>query len=94
MIHFDTYEFVSDLTKSGMEVHQASTLSKKLKGIFDGQYSDLATKQDVEKVASECRSEIALVKTELKGEIQMLRWMIGILVAAVVASLIQHNFIH
>jgi hypothetical protein len=94
MIHFDTHEFIQDLTKSGMEAKQASTLSNQLKAVFDGQRTELATKHDVEKVTLECRSEIALVKTELKGDIQTLKWMIGFLMAAVVASLIQHNFIH
>jgi len=101
MIHFDTHEFIQDLTNSGMDAKQASTLSNQLKAVFDGQRTELATKHDVEKVTLECRSEIALVnseialvKTELKGDIQTLKWMIGFLMAAVVASLIQHNFIH
>ena len=62
---------------------QIADLPKELKEIFNQNSDHLATKSDIREV-----------KMELKGEIHLLRWMIGFVMAAIVASLIQHNFIH
>jgi len=83
MVTFDTIKFYKEMSKAGMEDKQAITMSKELQEIFSQNSDHLASKSDIREV-----------KTELKDEIHLLRWMIGFVMAAIVASLIQHNFIH
>jgi hypothetical protein len=83
MVTFDTLKFYKEMSNAGMEEKQAITISKELQEIFSQNSDHLATKSDIREV-----------KMELKGEIYSLRWMIGFVMAAIVASLIQHNFIH
>lgn len=83
MVTFDTLRFYKEMSNAGMEEKQAITISKELQEIFSQNSDHLATKSDIREV-----------KMELKGEIYLLRWMIGFVMAAIVASLIQHNFIH
>jgi hypothetical protein len=83
MVTFDTLKFYKEMSNAGMEEKQAITISKELQEIFSQNSDHLATKSDIREV-----------KMELKGEIYLLRWMIGFVMAAIVASLIQHNFIH
>jgi aminoglycoside phosphotransferase len=83
MVTFDILKFYKEMSNAGMEEKQAITISKELQEIFNQNSDHLATKSDIREV-----------KMELKGEIHLLRWMIGFVMAAIVASLIQHNFIH
>ena len=83
MVTFDTIKFYKEMSKARMEDKQAITMSKELQEIFSQSSDHLASKSDIREV-----------KTELKDEIHLLRWMIGFVMAAIVASLIQHNFIH
>ena len=67
---FDTYEYISDLEKSGVGREQAEALSKAHIKIFrDLMEEKLATKEDLQSVKTELKQEIASVKTELKQEI-------------------------
>ncbi len=83
MVIFDTLQSVNALTKSGMDVQQATTLTVILKGLFESQYGNLVTKQDLDKLSTECKAEIKSVK-----------WMLSIFGAIVMAAIVQHNFIH
>jgi hypothetical protein len=83
MVTFDTLKFYKEMSNAGMEEKQAITISKELQEIYSQNSDHLATKSDIREV-----------KMELKGEIHLLRWMIGFVMAAIVASLIQPNFIH
>lgn len=77
MVTFDTLKFYKEMSNAGMEEKQAITISKELQEIFSQNSDHLATKSDIREV-----------KMELKGEIYLLRWMIGFVMAAIVASLI------
>jgi aminoglycoside phosphotransferase len=79
MVTFDTLKFYKEMSKAGMEDKQAITMSKELQEIFSQNSDHLASKSDIREV-----------KTELKGEIHLLRWMIGFVMVAIV----QHGFAH
>jgi hypothetical protein len=61
-----------------------------LKDLIDGQFGHLATKQDLEKISTDCKAEIFEVKTEIKA----LKWMIGSFGLIVMVAIIQHGFVH
>lgn len=86
----DTLKTMSELTNSGMDAKQARTITTLLKDLIDGQFGHLATKQDLEKISSDCKAEIFEVKTEIKA----LKWMIGSFGLIVMVAIIQHGFVH
>lgn len=90
MIYMDTLKTMSELTNSGMDAKQARTITTLLKNLIDGQFGHLATKQDLEKISSDCKAEIFEVKTEIKA----LKWMIGSFGLIVMVAIIQHGFVH
>ncbi len=90
MIYMDTLKTMSELTNSGMDAKQARTITTLLKDLIDGQFGHLATKQDLEKISSDCKAEIFEVKTEIKA----LKWMIGSFGLIVMVAIIQHGFVH
>jgi hypothetical protein len=90
MIYMDTLKTRSELTNSGMDAKQARTITTLLKDLIDGQFGHLATKQDLEKISTDCKAEIFEVKTEIKA----LKWMIGSFGLIVMVAIIQHGFVH
>jgi hypothetical protein len=90
MIYMDTLKTMSELTNSGMDAKQARTITTLLKNLIDGQFGHLATKQDLEKISTDCKAEIFEVKTEIKA----LKWMIGSFGLIVLVAIIQHGFVH
>lgn len=90
MIYMDTLKTMSELTNSGMDAKQARTITTLLKNLIDGQFGHLATKQDIEKISTDCKAEIFEVKTEIKA----LKWMIGSFGLIVMVAIIQHGFVH
>ena len=90
MIYMDTLKTMSELTNSGMDAKQARTITTLLKDLIDGQFGHLATKQDLEKISTDCKAEIFEVKTEVKA----LKWMIGSFGLIVMVAIIQHGFVH
>jgi hypothetical protein len=90
MIYMDTLKTMSELTNSGMDAKQARTITTLLKDLIDGQFGHLATKQDLEKISTDCKAEIFEVKTEIKA----LKWMIGSFGLIVMVAIIQHGFVH
>ncbi|MBU3599183.1 DUF1640 domain-containing protein [Polynucleobacter sp. 30F-ANTBAC] len=97
MIFFDTLQSVNDLTESGMELQQAKSIMGLFKKLIEGQYSHLATKQDLEKLSTECKADICELKFEIgsiKSEIKSIKWMLSAFGAIVIVAIVQHNFIH
>ena len=90
MIFFDTLQSVNDLTESGMELQQAKSITQLIKKLIESQYANLATKQDLDKLSSECQFEIG----SIKSEIQSIKWMLSAFGAIVIVAIVQHNFIH
>lgn len=72
---FDTLEFVKELEVAGISrTHaeaQAHALSKVCLQVFEANIKELATKDNVQGVQTNLRSEIQAVETNLRGEIQV-----------------------
>lgn len=78
-IPFDTLKFVKRLEASGVPVAQAEATAE---AFAEATSQELATKSDLSEM-----------KTELKGEIAILKWMVGFILAGV-GSLILKSFFH
>ncbi|MDR1849745.1 MAG: CCDC90 family protein [Zoogloeaceae bacterium] len=76
---FDTLEFVKTLEAKGFKKDQAEGLSAAMKQTFNS--SDIATKNDIEKLELRIRADIAPLK-----------WMTGVTVAGVISLIIKSFF--
>ncbi|MBF0472769.1 MAG: DUF1640 domain-containing protein [Nitrospirae bacterium] len=85
----DTYVLIKRLKEAGMPEPQAVVMSDVIKQVEASRSDVLATKSDVQLV----RAEIQQVKTELKAEIQLIRWMLGVLIAGMVSLVLKAFFI-
>ena len=79
---FDTYTFIKRLKEAGMPEQQAIVMSDTFKQVEQSRLDSLATKADV-----------LQAKTELSGEITLLRWMVGVLIAGTVSLILKAFFI-
>jgi len=85
-ITFDTLKFVETLEEAGVERRQASAIAAAVQQTHE--VADVATKADLLGLESSTdskfdllRKDIALVRSELRGEQILLRWMLGAVLA-------------
>ena len=97
MLYIDTLKTVNQLVDSGFEGKQAKTLVSIFNECLNTQLGRLATKDDLDRIAKECKSEINEIKIEIKTintEIKTIKWILGIFAGIVVATMVQHNLMH
>ena len=85
----DTLGYAEALEQSGFSPDQAKGAAKALNNTVG---EELATKADLAQLGTELRAEINELRTEItevKGDIKLLRWMLGIVVIAVVIPLVR-----
>jgi hypothetical protein len=75
---FDTHTFIKRLTEAGMPERQAEVLAEEQANLLSQQ---LATKAD-----------IALLRSEVNGELKLLRWMLALVIATTTLPLIKQFF--
>lgn len=80
-VAFDTLKFVKRLRESGFGEDQAEALSEAFRDSQETTVSDLATKSDLK--ALELRFE---------GELRLLKWMLGFVLAGIAALIIKAFF--
>jgi hypothetical protein len=86
-VTFDTQKYLETLTQAGVpEMHAKAMLEAER--VIQGS-SDLATKADLRDLKAELKMELADVKSEVK----LLKWMLGVVVAGVVTLVIK-AFLH
>jgi len=78
-VTFDTLKFVKTLESAGLPTEQAEAISV---AVRDSQASaDVATKGDLREL-----------RTELKADVRLLQWMLGILIAGVASLVLKAYF--
>ena len=82
----DTLGYAEALEQSGFTSEQAKGAAKALNNTVG---EELATKADLAQLGTELRAEIAELRTEVRGEIKLNRWMLGIVIIAVVIPLVR-----
>jgi hypothetical protein len=78
-ITFDTHKFVRKLQEAGFDEKQAEGLTDAMRSAIDE--SELVTKQDLQ-------IELAPIKADLN----LLKWMMGALIAIAVANFVKQFF--
>lgn len=82
-IVFDTHKFVKKLKESGFNEVQAEALSEALKEAQQSSVENLATKTDLREL-----------ELRLTGEITLLKWMMGFVLAGIVSLVLKAFFMH
>jgi len=81
-VTFDTHEFVRTLESAGMPTEQAEAISSAVRKAQAS--ANLATKGDIAEVRSEIR--------ELAAKVDLIKWLLGIVLVAVIVPLIKSIF--
>ena len=88
-ITFDTFKFVDRLEKAGLSREQASAIVDAQKDAFsEALDSTIATKRDVELLSN----KLDKVEAKLFGELTLVKWMVGVLIAIAIANFAKQYF--
>lgn len=82
-IVFDTHKMIKKLKESGFNEIQAEALSEAFKEAQQTSIEDLATKRDLREL-----------ELKLTGEITLLKWMMGFVLAGIVSLVLKAFFMH
>jgi len=78
--YFDTHDYVKSLEAAGVPAAQAEAHAKAL---GDAMTNELAKKSDL----NDFRAEVKTSFTEIKGQFELLKWMMGFVLAGIVGIL-------
>lgn len=79
-IAFDTLKFVRRLRDAGFEEKQAESLADAFKEASSE--ADLASKRDLKDLELRLEARIDKLDTRLAGELTLIKWMLGMIIAA------------
>ncbi|MBY0455157.1 MAG: CCDC90 family protein [Burkholderiaceae bacterium] len=85
-ITFDTHKFVRKLQEAGFDEKQAEGLTEAMRAAIDE--SELATRRDLKEM--ELRLDTRF--EALKGDMSLIKWMMGALIALAVANFSKQFF--
>jgi len=81
-ITFDTLKFVEKLKAGGIPEEQAKAISEAFRDASGD--ADLATKRDIRELELKMETRFE----QIRGELTLMRWMLGILLVGVIALII------
>jgi len=88
-ITFDTLKFVERLEKAGVPREQATAFADAQKEAFaEALDTSLATKTDIEMM----RADIIKLDTRMSGELTLVKWMLGVVIAISIANFAKQFF--
>jgi hypothetical protein len=90
-VTFDTLKFANQLKTAGVPATHAEAEAKALSEVFETNLGELATKEDLLATKEDLRHEIKELELRIHGEMLLMKWMLGLLLAGV-ASLILKSF--
>ncbi|HHW4681301.1 MAG TPA: DUF1640 domain-containing protein [Xylella taiwanensis] len=89
---FDTLSFANQLKNAGVPPAHAEAQAEALAEVFETHLQQLATKADLRELELKLESKIDKGFAEVKGEMLLLKWMFGVLVAGVAALIAKAFF--
>ena len=96
---FDTLAFVKKLKQSGFAENQAEALSEAFKEAQKTAIDDLATKADIKELQQTTKIDIKELDlkienklAKIEGEITLIKWMLGFVLAANLSILVKILF--
>ena len=95
-VTIDTLKFANRLKQAGMPSEQAEAQAQAIVEALDASSQSLTTQQGLRSLEAKMDKGFAAVDTrfaEIKGEMVLLKWMLGVTVAGVIA-LVMKLFIH
>jgi hypothetical protein len=88
-ITFDTLKFVERLEKAGVSREQATAFADAQKDAFsEALDGSLASKIDIEAI----RADIGKIDARVTGELLLVKWMLGVIIAISVANFAKQFF--
>ncbi len=85
-ITFDTLKFVEKLKAGGIPEEQAKAISEAFRDASGD--ADLATKRDIRELELKMETRFE----QIRGELTLMRWMLGILLGGIIALIIKAFF--
>jgi hypothetical protein len=85
-ITFDTLKFVEKLKSGGIPENQAKAISEAFRDASGD--SDLATKRDIRELELKIETRFE----QVKGELTLMKWMMGILLGGIIALVLKAYF--
>jgi hypothetical protein len=93
---FDTLKFANALKAAGVPDKQAEAEAAVLADAFSVNLKELVTKDDLRQALGETEqrlnAKIDLVRSDLGGQITLVRWMLGVVISIGVAILVRLFF--
>ena len=89
-ITFDTLKFTKTLEKAGVPSDQAEAFAEAFKEA--GGEAELASRKDIALAVAELKSEIRNEITFVKGELTLVKWMLGAVLATSLANFAKQFF--
>ncbi len=87
-VTFDTLKFVEKLRARGFAEEQAKGMAEAFQEAQATQLEGLATKTDIQEV----KRDIQALELKLEGQLTLIRWMLGILIAGVLSLVLKAFF--
>ena len=91
-VTFDTLKFANKLKAAGVPSEQAEAEAAVLSEVLEVNLKELATKEDLRSGLSQLEMRLDARFEKVLGEIVLLKWMLGILIAGVVSLIIRSFF--
>lgn len=95
-IAFDTFKFIDRLEKAGLPREQAVAIAEAQRECFaEALDSSLATKADlvaIDRKLDQQNARLNEMELRLRAEIAVLKWMVGVIVAGVIALILKAFF--
>jgi hypothetical protein len=89
---FDTLKFANKLKAAGVPPEQAEAEAAALSEVLEVNLKELATKEDLKDSLKDLELKLDTRFERLMGEMQLLKWMVGILIAGVLSLVLKAFF--
>lgn len=89
---FDTLKFANKLKAAGVPPEQAEAEAAALSEVLEVNLKELATKEDLKSGLKDLEMKLDTRFEKLMGEMLLLKWMLGILIAGVISLVLKAFF--
>jgi hypothetical protein len=86
---FDTLKFAKRMKDAGFNESQAEALSDAIREVQDSAIAELVTKKDLKELELRLENKFE----SMKGELSLLKWMIGFVLAGIVSLILKTFFV-
>lgn len=89
VIAFDTLKFVKKPKEAGVSEKQAEAQAEVLAETLESNLEELATKRDLKELQLKMENKFE----SMQGELKLLKWMMGVILAGVISLVLKAFFI-